>query len=114
MITREELLNRLASLPAELEAAEGTLLAATRELEEARNVLAARRVGLLLEPEAITGRNEHQRDAQLFDLTHDERAAVTRAEAQGDIARLRLHRLQHEFASARSCVRLLTGEGREP
>jgi hypothetical protein len=109
MMTREELLNRLASLPAELEAAEVEFVYATARLEEARNALAERRAALLVDPEAIAGRNEQQREAQLFDLTRQERRAVSLADGVREAARLRLSRLQHEFAAARSCARLLAG-----
>jgi hypothetical protein len=114
MITREELLDRLASLPAELEAAEEELLQANRHLEEARNSLAERRACLLLDADAVNGRNEQQREAQLFDLTREERHGVAVAEASHAEAKMRLNRLQHEFAAARSCARLIASEGYEP
>jgi hypothetical protein len=111
---RGDLLRRIASLPARLEAAEAALLQASGQVEGASNALAERRATLLLDPEAITGRNEHQREAQLLHLTREERRALTAAEAERDQARLRLNRLQHEFAAARVCARLIAGVGTEP
>ena len=53
--TRGELLERLATLPAELESAEAAYLHASYLLEEAKNTLAARRHALVLNGDTITG-----------------------------------------------------------
>jgi hypothetical protein len=106
MLERENLIDRLLALPAEIAAAELTLLKFDEERRIAARGLEESSDRLLIDG-AIDGKNAEVRSAQLRQATMGEQSALDMAERLVASARVQLHRLQAEHGSLRAIARVL-------
>ncbi len=103
------LIERLLRLPAEIEAAGATLLAADAQVEQARSGLRMAEAHLVVA--GIEGKNQQERDARLTLALADYRQRVERAEAAKATAAQRYQALRDELSARRAVARLLSGRG---
>lgn len=108
--TRTEIIGRLLELPATLCEAEGAVVRARIALAAAKDRLETLEDALLLDPEALTGRNAEARAAQMREMTGEARQTVNYRQAEVWGVEMALRGLQNELSALRAAARLLAGE----
>lgn len=107
---RQVVTDRLLELPGEIETAETDVFNAQLIFMEAKDDYAYKEAALYLEGK-IDGKNAEVRAAQLKDFTTLERHAVTTADNQVVLARIKLNRLINEFKAYRAIAGMLEQMG---
>src|SRR5690606_32965103 len=107
-MVKQDIINRLLSLPKEIAEAEESVITANKALQDAKTGLQAREDELLTSG-VIDGKNAEIRTAQLRSFTGDQREAVTQAEY--DLVRVKNHLalLYNEFKALQTVADLLKG-----
>src|SRR5688500_15193427 len=109
-MTREQIITRLLTLPAELAAAESTLFRAQQEATRAKDALQDAEDRLRLRG-AIDGRNEAARAAQLRQSTVAQQVEHRSAQDLASSAAVCLRNLTNEFSALKAVARLVGGSG---
>ncbi|AJS59236.1 hypothetical protein [Paenibacillus sp. IHBB 10380] len=107
-MTKQEIVNRLLSLPKEIAVAEESLLQASMQLVSAKEVLQQKEDDLLL-GNMIDGKNAEIRAAQMRQNTLNERENLSGAELNLKNSAARLGRLRDEFRALQAVADLLKG-----
>ncbi|GIQ67413.1 hypothetical protein DUZ99_02230 [Xylanibacillus composti] len=105
-MNKQQIMNRLLELPAEIANAEEDVLQANGKLILAKDMLQQKEDSLLL-GNVIDGKNAEIRAAQMRQNTQNEREALADAELILKNATARLGRLRDEFKALRAVVDLL-------
>lgn len=105
-MTKQEIVNRLLALPAEITKAEQVLMASDRQVLGAKDILQEREDSLLLGT-AIDGKNAEIRAAQMRKFTEHERSDLLKAERDVKNAAVRLGALRDEFKALQAVASLL-------
>ncbi len=108
-MTRDELIERLLVLPADIETAEKQVFAASQTVDAAREQVAQIEADAILTGK-ITGKNETERKAQMAAITAEARQAVAEAEVKLSAARVAYNRLLNEFKALQAVAQLLSKE----
>ncbi len=108
-VTRDELIERLLVLPADIETAEKQVFAASQTVDAAREQVAQIEADAILTGK-ITGKNETERKAQMAAITAEARQAVAEAEVKLSAARVAYNRLLNEFKALQAVAQLLSKE----
>lgn len=112
-MNKQQIVDRLISLPAEIAKAEEVIINCQKSLEIARNMLADMEADLIngkIDGVKIDGKNAEQRSAQLREATKAERNAITICEHDLQVARVRLNTLLNELKALRAVAGMLSGE----
>ncbi|MEK3882388.1 hypothetical protein [Paenibacillus sp. PL2-23] len=107
-MNKQQIVDRLLALPAEIGSAEDAVLEANLHVLGAKVALQAKEDMLLLS-NAIDGKNAEIRAAQTREKTVNERGDLDEAELNLKNAVTRLGRLRDEFKALRAVVDLLKG-----
>lgn len=102
----QDLINYLQAIPGQIEQAEQSVLIAQEAIFTAKDVLSAKEAELYSEGK-IDGKNAEIRSSQLKQLTVPERNELVKAENDIAQARIKLTRLQNNFAAYRAIAGLL-------
>ncbi len=109
-MNRVDLIQRLSEMPGEIAKAEVELIGRQRVVLQAKQELERKETALLLNPEAINGKNAEVRQAQLRQATEAEQRRVDSAEEQVALQRVTVAQLRGEFEALKAIAQLL---GRE-
>ncbi|GBG09476.1 hypothetical protein PAT3040_04122 [Paenibacillus agaridevorans] len=107
-MNKQQIVERLLALPAEIDVAEGSVLEANLQVLGAKGTLQAKE-DMLLFGTAIDGKNAEIRAAQMRQHTQDERGDLEEAELHLKNAVTSLGRLRDEFKALMAVVDLLKG-----
>ena len=107
-MTKDELIDKLASLPDEIYLAEMAILGYQNELTKTKEVLTLKEAELYTEG-VIDGKNSEIRTAQLKQLTIPERNNIATAENELNLARINFNQLQNTFVACRAIASMLKG-----
>lgn len=108
-MNRENLIQRLTELPSEIADHELLILDYQTDVLNRKNVLKIEEASLVLSGK-IEGKNQSERDLDLFRKTLPQRGEIQTAERRLDGCQLELRELQNEFSALRSIARLLGPE----
>ncbi|WP_166245317.1 hypothetical protein [Paenibacillus turpanensis] len=106
---KQAVVERLLSLPREIEGAETELLWLHNKVEEIKEEI-SRLEAVAFGEGKIDGTNEQKRKAQLREVTGEERKRLHEHEQMNVLARIKLNRLHNEFKALRSVSLLVSDE----
>jgi hypothetical protein len=106
-VNRETIIKELYTIPTELKKAEARYLELVETLNTAKHNLFSKECELLMSNK-VTGRNEAQRQAEMFPYTKELHKEVFKAEAKLDIAKVEYHYLKIKNENLQIIGKLLT------
>ena len=107
-MTKTDLMAQLQALPDEIYNAEIKVLEAQKGVTQAKEFLAAKEADLYAEG-LIDGKNAEIRNAQLRQLTAEERSGVALAENRLAQCRINLSCLQNQFSACKAIAGMFKG-----
>jgi len=105
-MNKTELIDKLFSLPGEIEAQEHQVINAYEQVQESKSILTEAEDVLQLSG-AIDGKNAEIRSSQLRAQTANERQAIQKAESNLSRERVILNRLNNELTTCKAIAELL-------